>query len=51
VHIFKERVQYFRNCSKALSVYYTYLMASLREGSGTPLQHSCLANSMDEGAW
>jgi len=22
-----------------------------REGSGTPLQHSCLENPMDGGAW
>ena len=22
-----------------------------REGSGTPLQYSCLENPMDEGAW
>ena len=21
------------------------------EGNGTPLQHSCLENPMDEGAW
>ena len=24
---------------------------TLREGNGTPLQHSCLENSMDRGAW
>jgi len=24
---------------------------SFREGNGTPLQYSCLENSMDEGAW
>ena len=24
---------------------------SLREGNGNPLQHSCLGNSMDRGAW
>ena len=22
-----------------------------REGNGTPLQYSCLANPMDKGAW
>ena len=27
----------------------TYLI--VREGNGTPLQHSCLANPMDGGAW
>ena len=25
--------------------------AYLREGNGTPLQYSCLANPMDRGAW
>ena len=25
--------------------------ASIREGNGTPLQYSCLANPMDGGAW
>ena len=28
-----------------------FLMASDGEGSGTPLQHSCLENPMDGGAW
>ena len=23
----------------------------IREGNGTPLQYSCLANAMDRGAW
>ena len=27
------------------------LKASLGEGSGTPLQCSCLENTMDRGAW
>ena len=27
------------------------IRASLREGSGTPLQYSCLENPMDRGAW
>ena len=26
-------------------------MKSFREGNGTPLQYSCLENSMDGGAW
>ena len=25
--------------------------AYIREGNGTPLQHSCLENPMDRGAW
>ena len=25
--------------------------AQFREGNGTPLQYSCLANPMDRGAW
>ena len=28
-----------------------FLMASDGEGNGTPLQHSCLENPMDGGAW
>ena len=27
------------------------LRHSIGEGNGTPLQHSCLGNSMDGGAW
>ena len=27
------------------------LVSSIREGNGTPLQHSCLGNPMDGGAW
>ena len=27
------------------------LVKAIREGSGTPLQHSCLENPMDGGAW
>ena len=26
-------------------------MCHVREGSGSPLQYSCLENPMDEGAW
>ena len=26
-------------------------MTSIGEGNGTPLQHSCLENPIDEGAW
>ena len=29
----------------------TSLLFSIREGDGTPLQYSCLANPMDGGAW
>ena len=28
-----------------------FLREALGEGSGTPLQHSCLENPMDRGAW
>ena len=28
-----------------------YLLVSLGEGNGTPLQYSCLENPMDGGAW
>ena len=31
--------------------FYSSLMARPREGSGTPLQYSCLENPMDGGAW
>ena len=34
--------------------FYAYLKTlaeSLGEGNGTPLQHSCLENPMDGGAW
>ena len=27
------------------------LVISFREGTGTPLQYSCLENPMDRGAW
>ena len=30
---------------------YLYLHMYLGEGNGTPLQHSCLENPMDGGAW
>ena len=29
----------------------TRLNSSIGEGSGTPLQYSCLENPMDGGAW
>ena len=39
----------------SLSNLYIYLICLLRqsnrEGNGTPLQHSCLENPMDGGAW
>ena len=31
--------------------FYWFVSVSFREGSGTPLQYSCLENSMDGGAW
>ena len=30
---------------------YRHLFKSIGEGNGTPLQYSCLENSMDGGAW
>ena len=30
---------------------YTHIYSVYREGNGTPLQHSCLENLMDRGAW
>ena len=36
--------------SKYLSIC-IYLCVSIGEGSGTPLQYSCLDNPMDGGAW
>ena len=30
---------------------YTVLFFQVGEGNGTPLQHSCLENPMDGGAW
>ena len=39
---------------KALTQYHNiifFLVSFVREGSGTPLQYSCLANPMDGGAW
>ena len=31
--------------------FYIELYSVIGEGSGTPLQYSCLENPMDEGAW
>ena len=33
------------------SIIWAYLESFSREGNGTPLQYSCLENSMDGGAW
>ena len=35
----------------AVSTYFIYCSVYLGEGDGTPLQHSCLENPMDGGAW
>ena len=37
-----------KNCEL---VYYTSVTYLIGEGNGTPLQYSCLENSMDRGAW
>ena len=34
-----------------LFINYTYSVSAVGEGSGTPLQYSCLENPMDERAW
>ena len=31
--------------------YLTYMQSTFGEGSGNPLQYSCLGNLMDGGAW
>ena len=31
--------------------YLTYMQSTFGEGNGNPLQHSCLGNLMDGGAW
>ena len=37
---------------KKIYIYiYIYIYVSFGEGNGTPLQHSCLKNPMDGGAW
>ena len=43
-------VSFFRTSSSPLQA---FLMAHVvnREGNGAPLQHSCLENPMDRGAW
>ena len=38
------KVKLFQNLIRRVVLFF-------REGSGTPLQYSCLANSMDGGAW
>ena len=36
-------------CKQTSNYYVVYL--NYREGSGTPLQYSCLENPMDGGTW
>ena len=39
-------------CDKALSAQFSmFLYDNHGEGTGTPLQYSCLENPMDRGAW
>ena len=46
---------YFCSISCSDSFIYNFILsipiAQIREGNGTPLQYSCLENSMDRGAW
>ena len=37
--------------NKILRLLKTYYKAAVREGTGDPLQYSCLENPMDGGAW
>ena len=34
-----------------VTVKFTFIVATFREGNGNPLQYSCLENPMDRGAW
>ena len=34
-----------------MGIYLASSIVTYREGNGTPLQHSCLENPMDRGAW
>ena len=45
--------KYFRLCGPGAKIeaISTYLYHCLGEGSGNPLQYSCLENPMDGGAW
>ena len=36
---------------KVMSLLFSTLSRYIREGNGTPLQYSCLENTMDGGAW
>ena len=33
------------------NVFIAFIYTYIREGDGTPLQYSCLANPMDRGSW
>ena len=39
------------NVTSLLVIYVMYNSMYIREGSGTPLQYSCLENPIDRGAW
>ena len=51
-HVEKQR-HYFANKGSSSQGYgfYSSHVWMCREGNGTPLQYSCLENSMDKGAW
>ena len=44
-------VSFYRSRTRFSFLFYEHLAQCLGEGNGTPLQHSCLENPMDGGAW
>ena len=48
IYIYPPMTIHVKDAYEVLAIYiYIYI----REGNGTPLQHSCLENLMDGGAW
>ena len=44
-------LSYKKNAFESVLMRWMNLEPIIREGNGTPLQYSCLENSMDGGAW
>ena len=51
IAIWSEMVAYLIQCFEISGATLSSSSGSHREGNGTPLQYSCLENSMDGGAW